>query len=131
MVTLSYDVIDVETLLEEITRHPSYRPEINSEAEAISALKGFAPYTYMTRKGSEYLSFYVSYVTNQHTIKSEKFIVDPDKLQYQFWNSSGNGIKIPYLNHPNPYFMKYFSDLDDLIFLAALRCEKYKAETLV
>ena len=92
MGTLSVDVLSVDTLLEEVKKHPSYRPEINSTAEAVSALKGFAPYTYMIRKGVDYLSFYVSYVTNQHTIGSEEFIIDPDKLQYQYWNIAVDGL---------------------------------------
>jgi len=127
MSTLSLKELTVETLLDEVRKHPSFRPEINSLWEAVLTLKGFAPFTYMIRKGEDYLDFYVSFVTDEHTVCSQKFIIDPDKLQYQYWNGIGHDKMIS----DDPYVMKYFTDLEDIIFLAAMKCQKHEAETVV
>ena len=119
--------LSTDALIEEVKEHPAYRPEINSKNEAIMALQGFAPYTYMIRKGESLLSFYVSHVTDQHTIYSNEFVIDPDKLSYQFWNNSTTGKR--YSN--SPYFLNFYSDLDEMIIEACLECNKFQAQTMV
>jgi len=117
-----------EELFNEVRQHSSYRPEINNESEAILALNGLPPFTYMIRKGKDRLCYYVTFVTDEHTIISEEFRIIEEKHQYQYYNFWGDG---PIVAADDPYYLKFFSDLEDIIFLAAMKCDKSKAQTLV
>lgn len=134
MSALNVYELTVQDLLDDVKNHKSYRPEINSEAEAIMALKGLPPYTYMIRKGKIQYSFYVSFVTEEHTILSEEFRIVEDKRAYQYLNYQNKATteyEIEIMKKEDPYFLKFLSDLDDIIFLAAMKCSKDQAQTLV
>jgi hypothetical protein len=118
-----------EELIDEVRQHPSYRPEINSESEAHLALNGLPPFTYMVRKGRDRLCYYVSFVTDEHAIISEEFRIIEEKRQYQYYNFWKSPEEAPV--DDDPYYLKFFSDLEDIIFLAAMKCDKNRTQTLV
>jgi len=152
MTALDINERTVEELIDEVRQHPSYRPEINSETEAFLALNGLPPFTYMIRKGENNLRYFVSFVTDEHAVISEGFWIIEEKRLFQYRNfglssedkNQANEKSYELFNgmldnsqlsseavYEDPYFLKYFSDLDDIIFLAAMKCEKNKTQTLV
>lgn len=133
MSALSISELTVQDLLEDVRHHLAYRPEINSEGEAIQALKGLPPFTYMLRKGFNQLSYFVSFVTEEHTIISEEFRINEEKRQYQYYDRSWIHDRNEWeaLKKEDPYFLELFSDLDNIIFLAAMKCDRCETEALV
>lgn len=119
--------ISVSSMIDEVKSHLAFRPEIYSENEAVQALKGLPPYTYLIRKGVNQTSFYISYVTAEYSIKNQEFIIEKEKLQYQYLNWTGHKA----LTSTDPYFKKCFIDLDDLIFIAAIKCDRDQASPLI
>ena len=83
----------------------------------------------MIRKGKDKLCYYVSFVTDEHTILTEEFRIVEEKGQYQYYNL--DVVMNPSILNDDPYHLKFFSDLEDIIFLATMKCEKAKAQTLV
>lgn len=121
-----------EDLFNEVRQHKAYRPEINSETEAFLALNGLPPFTYMIRKGENRFRYFVSFVTDEHVVISEGFWIIEEKQIYQYRNWGVQRTETDHnLECDDPYFLKYFSDLNDIIFLAAMKCDKSKTQTLV
>ena len=129
MNTLNYEEITItDSLLSKIITHKAYKNNIESHFEAVLVLKNEVPFTYILRKGDGNLCFYVTFTNKNQEVISEKFIIDPDKLQYQYWNATSCSYENPiHSEEEDPYYLKFFSDLDDIIFLAAMKCNKEQA----
>jgi len=141
MSALSIQEKNVDSLIEEVKHHRGYRPEINNEVQAIQALRGLPPYTYLIRKAEKHLEYYVSYVEADYQVISQRFIIDKNKLLFQYWQGGsglGNG---PLMNGnsidgtfkcKDPYYLNFYEDLNDVIFIASMKSpDMNKVQTLV